>query len=36
MKLSYKMGKREVEMIETIIIHELPEKFHRSYDADGV
>lgn len=36
MKLYYKMGKREVEMIETIITREFPEKFHSSYDADGV
>ena len=30
-KLEYKMGKREVEMIETITKRNLPEEFHGTY-----
>lgn len=36
MKLSYKMGKREMEMIETIIENDFPEEFHATYDTKGV
>lgn len=36
MKMYYKMGKREIEMIETVTLRELPEKFHGTYDANGV
>lgn len=36
MKLEYKMGKREMEMKETIIKRNLPEEFHATYDAKGV
>lgn len=36
MKMYYKMGKREIEMIETITVRDLPEKFHGTYDANGV
>ena len=36
MKLEYKMGKREMEMIETITKRNLPEEFHATYDAKGV
>lgn len=35
-KLKYEMGKREVEMIETILNHNLPEEFSSTYEADGV
>jgi hypothetical protein len=35
-KLEYKMGKREVEMIETITKRNLPEEFHGTYEANGV
>lgn len=36
MSLSYKMGKRELEMVETIIKRNLPEELHAIYDAKGV
>lgn len=36
MKLNYKMGKREIEMIETITKRELPEVFNGTYEAKGV
>lgn len=35
-KMRYKMGKREVEMIETIIVNELPKEFSATYEAKGV
>jgi hypothetical protein len=35
-KLVFKMGKREIEMIETITKRELPEQFNGTYDAKGV
>jgi hypothetical protein len=35
-KLKYKMGKREIEMIETITLRNLPEAFHGTYEAKGV
>lgn len=35
-KLKYKMGKREVNMIETITKKALPEEFHGEYVANGV
>ena len=34
--LKYKMGKREVEMIETITAKNLPEEFNGTYEAKGV
>ncbi len=34
--LRYKMGKREVEMVETIIAKDLPETFDFTYEAQGV
>ena len=34
--LRYKMGKREVEMIETITKKNLPESFDFTYEAKGV
>ncbi|MCB2219736.1 MAG: SRPBCC family protein [Bacteroidetes bacterium] len=35
-KLRYKMGQREVEMIETITRRNLPEEFSGTYEAKGV
>jgi len=36
MELSYKMGKRDMVMTETIIKNDFPEEFHANYDAKGV
>ena len=35
-KLKYKMGKREVEMTETITVKDLPNEFSGTYEAKGV
>lgn len=35
-KLKYKMGKREVEMIETITKRNLPDEFNGTYEAKNV
>ena len=35
-KLLYDMGKRRLEMIETIITRDLPDEFSGAYDAKGV
>jgi carbon monoxide dehydrogenase subunit G len=35
-KLKYKMGNREIEMIETITTRNLPKEFHGVYEAKGV
>ncbi len=35
-KLKYKMGKREVEMIETITVKDLPKEFSSTYEAKDV
>ena len=35
-KLHFKMGKREIEMIETIIKKNLPDEFSGTYEARGV
>ena len=35
-KLLYKMGKREIEMVETIISRNLPDDFSGMYEANGV
>lgn len=35
-KLLYKMGKREIEMIETITKRNLPDEFTGTYEAKGV
>ena len=35
-KLNFKMGKREIEMIETITVRNLPEEFSGTYEANGV
>ncbi|MBV7330419.1 SRPBCC family protein [Chloroflexi bacterium TSY] len=32
----HKMGRREVEMIETITVHNYPDQFSATYEADGV
>ena len=34
--LKYQMGKREVEMTETITVRNLPEEFSGTYEAKGV
>ena len=35
-RLKYKMGKRDIEMIETITVRNLPEEFSGTYEAKGV
>jgi hypothetical protein len=35
-KLVYKMGSREVEMVETIMVKDLPREFSATYEARGV
>lgn len=35
-KLKYKMGNREIEMIETITKRDLPNEFSGTYEAKGV
>lgn len=35
-RLMYKMGKREVEMIETILVNDLPKEFSGTFEADKV
>ena len=35
-RLRYKMGKREIEMVETITKNALPEEFNGTYEAKGV
>ncbi len=35
-KQVHRMGKREMEMIETITIHRPPEEFAATYEAEGV
>ncbi|MBA5629854.1 SRPBCC family protein [Moheibacter lacus] len=35
-KLKFQMGKREIEMIETITVRNLPHEFSGTYDAKGV
>ena len=32
----HRMGKREVEMIETITVHDYPDEFSAAYEADKV
>jgi hypothetical protein len=36
MSLSYTLGKREMDMVETIIKRKLPEEMHMTYDTKGV
>jgi len=35
-KLVYKMGKRTIEMVETILKRDLPDEFSATYEAKGV
>lgn len=35
-RLKYKMGKREIDMIETITVKNLPVEFSGTYEAKGV
>jgi len=35
-RLKFKMGKREIEMIETVTVRNLPEEFSGTYEAKGV
>lgn len=35
-RLHYKMGKREIKMIETITVNNLPHEFSGTYEAKGV
>lgn len=35
-KLHYKMGKRDIEMIETILVRDLPKEFTGTYEAKNV
>jgi hypothetical protein len=35
-KLKYKTGKREVELIETITVRNLPDEFSGTYEAKGI
>ncbi|MFT4831575.1 MAG: carbon monoxide dehydrogenase subunit G [Psychroserpens sp.] len=35
-KLKFKMGKRDVEMIETVTVRKLPQEFSGTYEAEGV
>lgn len=35
-RIKYKMGKREIEMIETILVRNLPHEFSGTYEAKGV
>ena len=34
--MKYKMGKREIDMIETITLNDLPREFTATYEAKGV
>jgi len=36
MELYYKIGKREMTMVETILKNNFPNEFHTSYDVKGV
>ena len=36
MELSYKMGKRDMILVETIMKRNFPEEFHATYDAKNV
>ncbi len=35
-RLRFKMGRREVEMVETITVRNLPQEFSGTYEAKGV
>ena len=36
MKISYKFGKREMDLVETITKRNFPQEFHATYDAKGM
>ena len=36
MKMNYKFGKREMELVETITKQSFPEEFHATYDSKGM
>lgn len=36
MKIKYKMGKRDMELLETILKRDFPTEFHATYDTKGV
>ena len=36
MNMRFKMGKRDLEMVETILKRNMPEEFHSTYDTKGV
>ncbi len=36
MELNYKMGKREIQMVETVVQNELPKVFEVTYEAKNV
>lgn len=36
MKLTFQMGKRTVEMVETVTVRNLPHEFSGTYEANGV
>ena len=36
MRLNYKFGKREMELIETITLNKLPSELHMTYDTKGM
>ncbi|KAA3609348.1 MAG: SRPBCC family protein [Calditrichaeota bacterium] len=35
-RLKYKMGKRDIEMVETITVRNLPDEFSGTYETTGV
>lgn len=35
-RIRYRMGRREIEMIETITARDLPDRFDATYETDGV
>lgn len=35
-RLKYEMGKRKVEMVETIVRHNPPEEIHNTYETKGI
>ncbi|MEO8209312.1 MAG: SRPBCC family protein [bacterium] len=35
-ELKFKMGKREIDMVETILVRNLPDEFTGTYEAKGV
>ena len=36
MRLKYRFGKREMEMVETILKRAFPDEFHASYTTKGI